>query len=234
MRIIILPDIHGRVWWKDILDKDQYDLVIFLGDYVSTHQDITGEAQINNLKNILDFKESNPDKVILLRGNHDLQHLGYYWAECSGYFRDVGKWMSQKENLDRFLKDTQWIYLYKPSNLLFSHAGISITWLGNTGVLLKDINKLPPSSLFGFTAGIDNPYDNYGYSIYQPCTWIRPESLLSNISKRYTQIVGHTTFYKIEHCQTENYNVYFCDCNLQEYLVFDNGEFEIKKVPAIR
>lgn len=70
MRIIILPDIHGRVWWKDILDKEHYDLVVFLGDYVSTHQDITGEAQINNLKNILDFKESNPDKVILLRGNH--------------------------------------------------------------------------------------------------------------------------------------------------------------------
>ena len=70
MKIIILGDIHGRKCWKDILDNEQYDLVVFLGDYVSTHQDISEEAQIENLKDILEFKEANPNKVILLRGNH--------------------------------------------------------------------------------------------------------------------------------------------------------------------
>ena len=178
MRIIILGDIHGRTWWKDILDNEQYDLVVFLGDYVSTHHDISTMAQINNLKDILDFKENNPDKVILLRGNHDLDHLGYYWAECSGHFPGVEEWLSQEKNKQRFLNDTQWIYLYKPSNILFSHAGISKTWLEKTNVLIRDINNLPPSELFGFTPGIDNPYDCYGDSIYQPCTWIRPGSLL--------------------------------------------------------
>lgn len=235
MRIIILGDIHGRTWWKDILDKEQYDLVVFLGDYVSTHQDISSEAQIENLKNILDFKEANPDKVILLRGNHDLDHLGYWWSECSGHFRDVGEWLSQEENRVRFLKDTQWIYLYKPSNLLFSHAGISKTWIKIAGCLIQNINKLEPSELFGFCAGEDNPYDCYGDSIYQPCVWIRPSSLISDIysGKKYTQIVGHTTFNSIIHYKTKDCNIYFCDCNLQEYLVFDDGKFEIKKIPPI-
>lgn len=234
MRIIILPDIHGRIWWKDILDNEEYDLVVFLGDYVSSHDDIDGLHQINNLENILDFKEANPDKVILLRGNHDVQHLGYYWAECSGLFPEVEEWLSRKENKERFLNDTQWIYLYKPSNILFSHAGISKTWLKKADVLIRDINNLPPSELFGFTPGIDNPYDCYGDSIYQPCTWIRPGSLLSDMPERYTQVVGHTPFNEIVHHKTPSCNVYFCDCNLKEYLVFDSGEFEAKKIPPIK
>ena len=236
MKIIILGDIHGRKCWKDILDNEQYDLVVFLGDYVSTHQDISEEAQIENLKDILEFKENNPNKVILLRGNHDLQHMGYDWAQCSGYFRDVGRWFYSKENKDRFLNDTQWIYLYKPSNILFSHAGISKTWLQRTEGLLQDINKLEPSELFGFFAGKDNPYDCYGQSIYQPCTWIRPSTLMGDLywPKRYTQVVGHTTFKQIIHWKESDKNVYFCDCDLREYLVFKDGEFEIKKVPTIK
>lgn len=233
MRIIILPDIHGRKWWKDILDNEVYDLVVFLGDYVSSHDDISGQEQIENLCNILDFKEQNPDKVILLRGNHDVQHLGYYWAECSGLFPEVEEWLSRKENKERFLKDTQWIYIYKPNDILFSHAGISKTWLRRTNVLLKDINNLPPSELFGFSPGKDNPYDFYGDSIYQPCTWIRPSKLLLDGIKKYTQVVGHTTLKNILH-RKEGRGFFFCDTCLKEYLVFEDGRYEVKEVPPIK
>ena len=233
MRIIILPDIHGRKWWKDILDNEVYDLVVFLGEYVSSHDDISGQEQIENLCNILDFKEQNPDKVILLRGNHDVQHLGYYWAECSGLFPEVEEWLSRKENKERFLKDTQWIYIYKPNDILFSHAGISKTWLRRTNVLLKDINNLPPSELFGFSPGKDNPYDCYGDSIYQPCTWIRPSKLLSDGIKKYTQVVGHTTLKNILH-RKEGRGFFFCDTCLKEYLVFEDGRYEVKAIPPIK
>ena len=35
--ILVLGDIHGRTIWKDIIDTENPDLIIFLGDYVTTH-----------------------------------------------------------------------------------------------------------------------------------------------------------------------------------------------------
>ena len=89
--------------------------MIFLGDYVSTHEGFSEDQQCSNLEDILNYKEANPNKVILLRGNHDIQHLGYSWAECSGYFRSVGRYMMSIK--DRFLTDTQWVYVEE--NIIF-------------------------------------------------------------------------------------------------------------------
>ena len=71
-RYLVIGDIHGRTIWKDIIEKENPDKVIFLGDYVSTHDDISSTQQINNLEEILAYKEDNPDKVVLLRGNHKI------------------------------------------------------------------------------------------------------------------------------------------------------------------
>ena len=72
MKILVLGDIHCRTIWKDIIEKENPDRVIFLGDYVSTHEDISSTQQINNLVDILTYKENNQDKVVLLRGNHKI------------------------------------------------------------------------------------------------------------------------------------------------------------------
>lgn len=72
MKTVVLGDIHGRTIWKDIISKENPNRVIFLGDYVSTHEGITSKIQISNLLEILEYKENNPDKVILLRGNHKI------------------------------------------------------------------------------------------------------------------------------------------------------------------
>ena len=69
MKILVLGDIHGRTIWKDIIEKESPDKIIFLGDYVSTHDNISADQQLSNLNNILDYKEESSDKVILLRGN---------------------------------------------------------------------------------------------------------------------------------------------------------------------
>lgn len=70
MKTLALGDIHGKTIWKDIIKKENPDKVIFLGDYVTTHEGISSEQQISNLEEILTYKEENSDKVILLRGNH--------------------------------------------------------------------------------------------------------------------------------------------------------------------
>ena len=72
MKTLALGDIHGKTIWKDIIKKENPDRVIFLGDYVTTHEGISSKIQIANLEEILDYKESNYEKVILLRGNHKI------------------------------------------------------------------------------------------------------------------------------------------------------------------
>ena len=74
-KILVLGDLHGRLFWKEIIEKENPDKIIFLGDYVSTHEGISAEQQLSNLEEILTYKENNPDKVILLRGNHKIQIL---------------------------------------------------------------------------------------------------------------------------------------------------------------
>lgn len=70
MKTLVIGDVHGRLCWLDIIEKENPDKVVFLGDYVSTHQLISSDQQCSNLEDILNYKEENPDKVILLRGNH--------------------------------------------------------------------------------------------------------------------------------------------------------------------
>ena len=75
MRILVLGDTHGRLIWNDIIKNESPDLVVFLGDYVSTHEFISSGQQLSNLEDILNYKENNSEKVILLRGNHKISIL---------------------------------------------------------------------------------------------------------------------------------------------------------------
>ena len=56
MKTLVLGDIHGRDCWKDIIKKEKPDKVIFLGDYVSTHEDIDSGTQLENLHEIFRAK----------------------------------------------------------------------------------------------------------------------------------------------------------------------------------
>ena len=226
-RIVVLGDIHGRTIWKDIIAKEQPSQVIFLGDYVSTHENVSDEEQVENLKEILRYKDEHPD-TILLRGNHDLQHLGYYWAECSGYFPRVAMEMAQLK--DEFLAKTQWIHVM--GNIVFSHAGISRVWLEENFLSLEDINMLGPTELFGFTSS--NPSDRFGDSPEQPPTWIRPMALMDVMIPDYIQVVGHTP---VEHCFNVKdeadipHDLWLCDALDQgEYLRIEDGVITVQSI----
>lgn len=230
-KILVLGDTHGRPFWKEIIEKENPDKIIFLGDYVSTHEGISAEQQLSNLEEILTYKENNPDKVILLRGNHDTQHLGYYWAECSGWDGQVWGVMSQSEFKERFLKLTQWVYIDEELETIFSHAGVSDVWMKNSEIdSVHDINSLEPSELFGFTP---NYYgDCYGDSETQPPVWIRPQALCKCNVKGWDQVVGHTpvrTIINVGKSAKGKQNILLCDAlGVKQYLVIDNNEFQPK------
>lgn len=230
MKLLVLGDNHGRPQWEEIIKKEQPDLTIFLGDYVSSHESIDSASQITNLEKILQYKESHMDSVILLRGNHDTQHLGYSWTECSGYFPHVGEYLMK--NKDRFLSLTQWIYIY--NDIIFSHAGISTEWLKVANISsIEEINNIEPDNRFGFWPC--KMSDFYGISPTQPCTWIRPQTLVEYMPEGITQVVGHSPVKVI--CNVgiearEKYNIkcpdlWCCDALPEQYLIIENDEFKV-------
>lgn len=249
MKYLVLGDIHGRTIWKDIVEKENPDFVIFLGDYVSTHGLETAEEQLDNLEEILKYKEENPGKVILLRGNHDTQHLGYYWAECSGWNPMVWYKMAQPDFKKRFLNLTQWIYISDKLKTIFSHAGISERWLKDAEkqivreggsqyedgsidqeVVLELVNSLDPSELFGFRPCYG--MDMCGTSPTQPPVWIRPETLCECNIVGWDQVVGHTPQTKISKMVQSTkgkQTIWLCDSlGFNNYLVIEDGEFKPK------
>jgi hypothetical protein len=188
---------------------------------------VSDEEQVENLKEILRYKDEYPE-TILLRGNHDLQHLGYYWAECSGYFPRVA--MEMVHLKEEFLAKTQWIHVM--GNIVLSHAGISKVWLEENFLTLEDINKLGPTELFGFTSS--DPSDRFGDSPEQPPTWIRPMALMDVMIPDYIQVVGHTP---VEHCfnvkdETDiPCDLWLCDALDQgEYLRIEDGVITVQNI----
>lgn len=240
MKILIIGDIHGKSVWIDIINKENPDKTIFLGDYVSTHNEETAEQQLSNLDDILNYKETNSNKVILLRGNHDLDHLGYYWAECSGNNHTVEQYMSETNFKNRFLNLTQWIYIDEELKTVFSHAGISTEWMEQIAKInsIYEINDLSPSEIFGFWPSKMSDY--YGISPTQPPTWIRPQTLVEYMPENWTQVVGHTSMTKLCNIGEKYRNfskaykcpdLWCCDTlDINEYLVIEDEKFIPKKL----
>ena len=242
MKILILGDIHGRPFWREIVAKEKPDLTIFLGDYVTSHESYTPEQQLTELEAILDYKEENPNSVIMLRGNHDLDGLGYYWASCCPPAYDVQRTMAKDKPLgQRFLENTQWMYgmnvAGKPT--LCVHAGVTNEWLSDILKLekfdIQAINAMEPSENFGFTGGC---WDYYGTDPQQSCVWVRPQTLKKHHIPGWDQIVGHTGTYTC--CESTNMLdaaegdryvegddvLWMCDALQQKaYLIIEDGNY---------
>ncbi len=83
------------------------------------------EETINVLEEIIDFKQKNMNKVILIIGNHDAHYLYDEIQICSRYdFKNSHKYKSlYRKNKNLFQ------YCYQYNNKLFTHAGISNGWI---------------------------------------------------------------------------------------------------------
>ena len=234
MKLLIIPDIHCRTFWRKTVNNnsDKVDKVIFLGDYLdfypSEFMDNPESLELEDfydstsalimLEDIFSLKEDNPDKFILLTGNHT---DSYIWPTFKTPSRtDRKNWEKYhkffSQNLDYF--NLVWI----ENDVIISHAGITEDWaytfladymkydesalegisfvretaevLKNT--LLKDFNK------YYINAISDISYYRQGESLYGSCEWadIREHLDLSASlinpcpkgEKGIYQIFGHT------------------------------------------
>lgn len=134
MKIISVGDIHGRPYWKEI-DPSKYDKIIFVGDYCDsyTHSDVEIES---NLLNIIELKKNNPDKVVLLLGNHDI----HYMFLSEGY-EGSGFRPSMAINLNMIFRHHKDLFqiAFQIENYLWSHAGVSFGWYDYNKKEIEDI-----------------------------------------------------------------------------------------------
>ena len=137
--LIIIPDVHGRPFWRDAVKGHKGDRIVFLGDYLDPYswEGITPDEAFEALMDIIDLKKAQPDNVTLLLGNHDLGYLDQAICTCRMNWRrktDIHDVLL--ENLDFFdLVHTEQI---GGLDLLFSHAGISEKWAREYGDLFGE------------------------------------------------------------------------------------------------
>lgn len=121
--VLIFPDIHGRTFWQSV-DPKEYDLIIFLGDYVDPYpqEGITPEMALENLNNLVKFKELHSNTVFLI-GNHDMPYIN---DEYASYFSYKDRYdFKNFDAIGKLINKLNPQLIYKIDKYLFSHAGFN-------------------------------------------------------------------------------------------------------------
>lgn len=192
MECLVVPDVHGRVFWKDAKKAiTNVDKVIFLGDYLDPyrHEGITFEDAVMEFEDILAFKEDYPDKVVLLLGNHDMHYLISEFMNCSrlNVWRRVEIHDIFMSNIDKFQ------LIYETENYLFSHSGLYKEWMDKYELSLDDLKDYKTFLKSRWETLQDVGYERGGWDKVGSCIWadIR-ESVDNELYSDKRQIVGHT------------------------------------------
>ena len=125
--IIIIPDIHGRTFWKEAVEKYPDADTIFLGDYLDPYEyeHISFRMAMENFKEIIEHVKSHPNCHLLI-GNHDLHYLiGQNWSRKNWHWEeDIEKLMT--DNIEMF--DFIAIRELNGKSYVFTHAPIFKEW----------------------------------------------------------------------------------------------------------
>ena len=149
MKIVTIPDLHGKDVWNEI-NPENYDKIVFVGDYVDApYRKVSDVADVDNfgykipineihgrtngeilynLNNIIAFKDKYPDKVVLILGNHDMPYVYHiknrsieHEIMCSRHRYGIENELAKlfNDNISKFQ------IAYQVKNTLWSHAGIT-------------------------------------------------------------------------------------------------------------
>ena len=129
--IIIIPDVHGRDFWRwTVAQRKGEDSLIFLGDYLDPYEDewIYWSDAYKGLLDIIALKRENPEKVVLLLGNHDLHYLfpNLRGSRYNEYQADKIR-KTFEDNMDCFQMAAE--CEINGHRYLFTHAGVNKMWV---------------------------------------------------------------------------------------------------------
>lgn len=206
MKTVVIGDIHGKSCWRDIIKQQQdADKVVFIGDYFDCFENVSTLSQISNFKSIVELKKADPNKYVILIGNHDWHYMANFCGRTaySGY--QSFSWPDIRDAIESVKQYLQICYVQ--DEFVFSHAGISKSWAWKNSIKLdsleKSVNELfeTDPSAFNFASHVQ--WDSYGNHKDHGPLWIRPKALSDDLLKGYIQCVGHT--------QTANYQPFIVD-----------------------
>ena len=157
MKIIVLPDIHGRKFWEVARERvEECDRVVFLGDYFDPYEfeKINVPDAIDNFREILSFAKECPDKVVLLLGNHDMPYFSEKYRALSSYHcRWSREWHCLIANTFDAARPLFKV-AHVEDDVLFTHAGCSMKWLecihatpSSLTDLVATLNALPDTDI---------------------------------------------------------------------------------------
>lgn len=200
MKVLTISDLHGRTVWKEV-NFSAYDRIIFLGDYVDSYN-VDDETIYNNLREIIQLKRRQPDKFVLLTGNHDAQYLHFPHYRCSGF-----RAWAQPALSDLFRQhQTLFDIAHQGEAHLFTHAGVTNKWLSylllkighdaalitpdfDLAGLLNDIHKQPLTFRnILFEVGPRRG----GYDAFSGPVWADRSETKVDYLTGFHQVVGHT------------------------------------------
>ena len=189
--IIAVGDLHGKNTWKDIIAQYPSHKLLIIGDYIDSFH-IPWKIQLQNLKEIIQYKKDNPDTILLL-GNHDcfstdtevLTEKG--WRFIDDWYKDTPKLATYniKKDIIEYLNPDKVIdkfyngYMYEANN-----QGISFRITENHRILNKTTGKFSlqkignlnteATSYRKFKTSLGNKKENINISdnVIRLCSWI--------------------------------------------------------------
>lgn len=121
-------DLHGRIWAfeeaVEKFEKEGLDKLVLMGDYVDSY-DVTDVEIIYLLKQVIEYKKANPDKVVCLLGNHDYGTIYSPDYRCSGFRASIAQEI-------KYLFDTNedlFQIAFRNGDYMSTHAGILADWI---------------------------------------------------------------------------------------------------------
>ena len=184
MKILIIPDIHGRDFWiEPCSHADEFDKIIFLGDYHDPYSfEVSQDTSRHRLRDeLVPFVLEHQDKCVCLFGNHDGNYLVGDMADRVDYWH--------KHEIRDYLQKMKLKLIHREGKYLFSHSGVLPKWLEANNLTLEDLENLP----FDNQALMQvSPYRG-GWAEAGSCVWGDVREYYSNehIPGIY-QIFGHT------------------------------------------
>lgn len=130
--ILIIPDVHGRSFWEDAVKQYQQkcSTIVFLGDYTDPYpsENISWKSALEQLRQIITLKQSAPQRVVLLLGNHDLHYMYEDFVRGSRYSdthaSQVKELLLSHASLFQFAHEEVML----ETRYLFTHAGVLPLW----------------------------------------------------------------------------------------------------------
>lgn len=217
MKTIIVGDLHGRIEIaREILQLKDCNLV-FIGDYLDTHEGRSVDDQIELLGLIRSSVIESDGRIKALLGNHELSYIDPS-MRASGYNYKVADAL-RPEDFKPFIKYT-WVDGY-----LVSHAGVSQSLLDSRR---ESLDAYLSAGYFPQVGGARGGIDAVGGLFW--CDWWQEFVPIESTP----QVVGHTAYRPDGTYEgvVSKGNSFCIDCftNVKEVLVIDEGKASILKL----